>query len=414
MQSSIDRFREFVRIESVSGSGVSSGSYRKAVDLLKSWMKELAMTNIREIEYTPGKLVLIGTILGGEPTLPSILLNGHYDVVPANTPMWTHPPFDGAMTPDGRIYGRGTQDMKCVDVQYLEALRILKNSNPSFRLKRTVHVSFLPDEEVGGLEGASLFVSSNEFRDLNVGIALDEGLANPSNAYSLFHGERASNWVIIRAKGPTGHGSRFVKDTAIEKMSRILTRIYSMRRGEEHRCHSHDLKLGDVLSMNVTAMKAGVASSTLRGGFAINVIPSEAEIAIDIRVPLDVDDIESIIRDSWIQGEEGVEVDFVDRNEHPAESLLSKPLENNKYVAALMNGIRAVHGAEFRIDLDVFPAGTDGRYMRLAGVPCLGFSPIRNTPILLHDNDEYIDAKNFMEGIYVYKEIILELGNRLD
>jgi aminoacylase len=44
--------------------------------------------------------------------------------------------------------------------------------------------------------------------------ALDEGLANVEDAYTVFFGERTPWWVIVDAKGPTGHGSRFIKGTA--------------------------------------------------------------------------------------------------------------------------------------------------------------------------------------------------------
>ena len=365
------------------------------------------MMNVRELQYKAGKPVVVGSLIGLNPSLPSILLNGHYDVVPANSDTWTRDPFLAEVTGEGKIFGRGTQDMKCVVVQYLEALRSLRNS----RFLRTIHVSFLPDEEVGGLDGASLFVNAKEFRELNVGLALDEGLANPENAFSVFYGERASNWVILTAKGPTGHGSRFVKNTAIEKISRILSRIYAHRSMEESRCHALNLKLGDVLSMNVTAMKAGVPSSVMRGGFAINVIPSEAQIAIDIRVPLSVTEIDRVIREEWIQGETEVEIDFVDRNVHPSSSLLKSLLSEDGWVSALSSAIKESITDDVKIELEVFPAGTDGRYIRMAGIPCIGFSPIRRTPILLHDNDEYLTEVGFLEGIQVYKSVITKLAN---
>jgi aminoacylase len=63
------------------------------------------------------------------------------------------------------------------------------------------------------------------------------------------------------------------------------------------------------------------------------------------------------------------------------------------------------------VKLEVFPAGTDGRHIRHAGVPCIGFSPIRNTPVLLHDNDEYVTETGFLEGIEVYAAIIKRLSS---
>lgn len=61
---------------------------------------------------------------------------------------WTHKPFDAEMDEDGRIFARGAQDMKCVGMQYLGALRYFKRKNVTF--KRTIHVVFVPNEELGG------------------------------------------------------------------------------------------------------------------------------------------------------------------------------------------------------------------------------------------------------------------------
>ena len=59
---------------------------------------------------------------GKDETLPVIVLNSHYDVVPVAPSDWTVPAFDGWRA-NGNVYGRGAQDMKCVCVQYVEAIR---------------------------------------------------------------------------------------------------------------------------------------------------------------------------------------------------------------------------------------------------------------------------------------------------
>lgn len=105
---------------------------------------------------------------------------------------------------DGKIYARGTQDMKCVTIQHIEAIRRLKESGKRFQ--RTVYLSFVPDEEIGGLldevmelifffltyfhftggSGMKLFVEQDKFRDINPAVVLDEGLANPNNVRFRF------------------------------------------------------------------------------------------------------------------------------------------------------------------------------------------------------------------------------------
>lgn len=59
----------------------------------------------------------------------------------------------------------------------------------------------------------------------------------------------------------------------------------------------------------------------------------------------------------------------------------------------------------------IFPGGTDSRYVRSVGLPAIGFSPINNTPILLHDNDEYLAVDTFLRGIEIYIKIITAVAN---
>ena len=101
---------------------------------------------------------------------------------------WTHDPFGAEKDEKGNIYARGSQDMKCVSIQHIEALATLKKHN--LQPLRTVHISLVPDEEIGGVDGVGKWVESDHFKALNVGFALDEGLANPSDTCLVFYGER--------------------------------------------------------------------------------------------------------------------------------------------------------------------------------------------------------------------------------
>lgn len=64
------------------------------------------------------------------------------DVVPVFEEHWTHPPFGADIDDSGRIFARGAQDMKCVGMQYLSAIKALKNDG--IRMKRTIHVTYVP------------------------------------------------------------------------------------------------------------------------------------------------------------------------------------------------------------------------------------------------------------------------------
>lgn len=130
------------------------------------------------------------TWIGSDPAQGSILLNSHMDVVPVYRENWKHEPFGAEIDDEGRIFARGAQDMKCVGTQYLGAIRELKRK--FFTPKRTIHVLFVPDEELGGQAGMRKIVKSEEFLSLNVAFALDEGISSATEKYPIFYAERSA------------------------------------------------------------------------------------------------------------------------------------------------------------------------------------------------------------------------------
>lgn len=140
------------------------------------------------IPVLPSKPVVIIKWLGKSPELPSIILNSHMDVVPVFAEKWTHDPFAAHMDEEGRIYARGAQDMKSVGCQYLAAIRALKTGG--YQPKRTVYLTYVPDEETGGDMGMAALVKSDYFRSMNVGFSLDEGIASEDESYPIFYAER--------------------------------------------------------------------------------------------------------------------------------------------------------------------------------------------------------------------------------
>ena len=66
----------------------------------------------------------------------------------------------------------------------------------------------------------------------------------------------------------------------------------------------------------------------------------------------------------------------------------------------------------FFVVVQVFPAATDSRFLRALGVRALGFSPMRQTEILLHEIDEYIPENTYVEGISVYVWLLKALASQ--
>lgn len=113
------------------------------------------------------------------------------DVVPAYPEHWSHPPFAAEIDKEGRIFARGAQDMKSYGVQYLAAIRALKKSRKT--LERTLHLTYVPDEETDAIYGMKQFVHHDIFKSMNIGFAIDEGMTNENDIHRIFYGER-SNW----------------------------------------------------------------------------------------------------------------------------------------------------------------------------------------------------------------------------
>ncbi|KGL98235.1 Aminoacylase-1, partial [Charadrius vociferus] len=283
---SVTLFREYLRIDTVH----PKPDYDAAVRFLERIGTDLGLA-CQKVEVCQGCVVLILTWQGTNPRLRSVLLNSHTDVVPVFEVLgWGKgrggarpcPSAIMAAVPcrgPGNIYARGAQDMKCVSIQYLEAIRRLKAEGKCFA--RTIHLTFVPDEEMGGHKGMEMFVQRPEFRALNVGFALDEGLASPSDTFSVFYGEKSPWWIKVKCVGSPGHGSRFISNTAAEKLHKVINSFLAFRESEKQRLKSDSsLTLGDVTSLNLTM---------LEGGVSFNVVPSEMAAGFDIRIPPTVD-----------------------------------------------------------------------------------------------------------------------------
>ncbi|KAI6693635.1 hypothetical protein NL676_021345 [Syzygium grande] len=271
----VARFQRYLRINTAQ----PNPDYPESTGFLLAEGESLSLEG-RAIEFVPGKPVVLLRWPGSDPSLPSVLLNSHTDVMPAEDDEWSHPPFAARADAEGRIYARGSQDMKCVGMQYLEAIRRLKRSG--FAPLRDVYLSFVPDEEIGGHVGAAKLAESDEFRDMNVGIVLDEGVASPTEYYRAFYGQRGRWWLVIKATGAPGHGAKLYDNTAMENLLKSIESVRRFRASQFDMVKAGLKAEGEVISVNLVFLKAGTPSPT---GFVMNLQPSEAEAGFDVRIP---------------------------------------------------------------------------------------------------------------------------------
>jgi len=126
------------------------------------------------------------------------------------------------------------------------------------------------------------------------------------------------------------------------------------------------------------------------------------------RIPptVDLQDFENVVKE-WTK-EEGLSYEFVYKVTKNAVTSLDRTL--NPFW-----GIFEDACAEMKMDIvpEIFPAGTDSRYLRVLNIPVLGFSPMNNTKILLHDHNERLNRNVFLRGITIYEHLIQRLANAL-
>uniref|UniRef100_A0A5B7B8X4 N-acyl-aliphatic-L-amino acid amidohydrolase n=1 Tax=Davidia involucrata TaxID=16924 RepID=A0A5B7B8X4_DAVIN len=395
----IPRFQQYLQINTAH----PNPKYYEAADFILSQAKSLSLES-QTLEFVNGKPLILLKWPGKYPYLPSILLNSHTDVVPAEHHKWTHPPFDAHLDHNGRIYARGSQDMKCVGLQYLEAIRKLKSAG--FEPARTVYLSFVPDEEIGGHDGAEKLADSEIFKKMNVGIVLDEGLASPDENYRVFYGERCPWWLVIKATGDPGHGAKLYDNSAMENLLKSIESVRRFRAAQFDLVKAGLKAEGEVISINMAFLKAGTPSST---GFVMNLQPSEAEAGFDIRVPPTADQasLERRIAEEWAPASRNMTFEFkqkVSVYDKFGKPILTAVDSSNPWWALLEGAVKKANGKLGKPE--IFPASTDARYFRLQGLPAIGFSPMANTPILLHDHNEFLNKDEYLEGIDMYESII--------
>jgi aminoacylase len=165
--------------------------------------------------------------------------------------------------------------------------------------------------------------------------------------------------------------------------------------------------LGDVTTINITALNAGVSND---GGkintFALNVVPTEAFAGFDIRIAPHVDLVEFEAKLNEWCAEEGVSWAFA-AGTNPFHEHSLTVLDDKVVWWTLFQ--EACSSIGVKLETEVFPAATDSRFLRRMGVPAVGFSPMRNTTILLHEHNENVPKHVFLEGIDVYETIFRKM-----
>lgn len=330
-------------------------------------------------EAAPGRPNLIADLGDGEGGL---ILEGHTDVVVAgDEKAWRYPPFEGVVV-DGRLYGRGSADMKAglaAAIAAAEAVQKVWNRPP-----RTLRLAILADEE-GLMLGVKAFVRAGYAAGFRGAIICEP----EQNEICLW--QKGALRVQARFLGRMAHGAMPYAGAnpipAAARMALLARQLESQLQSVGP--HPH---LGfSYVTPTVLTASAGPGQ--------LNVIPDRAELAFDIRTVPGVDhgairrQLEQLAEEA-VQDSSGVQAEIHVIEDRPATE--TPPDETV---------VRAVEQAMGLLGYPVryggVPGATDGTFLRAwAGVPVVTVGPGSRT--IPHQVDEFVEIEEMVAAARIY------------
>lgn len=193
---------EFIKIPSVSADIKFKDDVLKAANFLENNLNKIGADNVQIFPTDGHPIVYAEKII--DPSLPTVLVYGHYDVQPADPyELWDSDPFDPVVKktkihPEGAIFARGACDDKGQMFMHLKAFEAMYKSG---ELHCNVKFMFEGEEEVGS-SNLEKFVRSNvELLKADVVLVSDTGIINNTTP-SICVGLRGLSYVEVEVTGP--------------------------------------------------------------------------------------------------------------------------------------------------------------------------------------------------------------------
>jgi succinyl-diaminopimelate desuccinylase len=328
--------------------------------------------SVRLPEFEEGRLHLIaerGLSAGKAP----IVLSGHFDTVPLGNNKWSHDPFTGEVS-DGKIWGRGSSDMKGgVASMLLAAIDAFKHVAP----EGGVRLIFTAAEELGCIGVQQLMRTID-----NAGIASAVIVGEPTGNIPAI-GHKGAIYLNVATSGKTAHSSMpHLGENAIYKAATAILKAKDFRFEAEK-----DPLLG-YPTINVGKMN---------GGLNINSVPDHAEFTIDIRSTSKTDHKKILKKISGELGEDVKLEVLVDMT--PVFTSEEDPFVQLVYeICGIKKG-----SEEFPRSL---PYLTDGSVLQkvYGGIPTIILGP--GEPEMAHKTDEFCYIGKLEESYRIYSEIL--------
>lgn len=301
-----------------------------------------------------------------------LVLSGHLDVVPTEGQPWTSDPF-GVTARDGRLYGRGTADMKGFLAATLSACERLADTP----LSRELVLAFTYDEEVGCLGSAQLVRQLQaEGRPLPRACLIGE-----PTSFQVLRAHPGHSALRIDLVGRAAHSSRpDLGINAIEAAARIVRRLELLADELRHERAHEDLLERPWVVLN---------TASIAGGSAVNIVPDHCTLRVGFRqMPgSSADDVFQRIAREVKAVEIGHALVHVEL-ERVTPSLLTAAnteLEHHLRSCGYHGGTGAASFA------------TDGGNLAAYGMDCLVFGP--GDIAVAHQADEYVPERQLHQAV---------------
>ncbi|WP_460153385.1 acetylornithine deacetylase [Pseudomonas sp. S2_B07] len=201
----------------------------------------------------------------GPAGVPGIVLSGHTDVVPVDGQPWTVPPFE-LTERDGKLYGRGTADMK----GYIACVLALVPSLVQATLRVPVHIALSYDEEVGCLGVRSLLAELQQ-RPVKPMLCI---IGEPTELKPVL-GHKGKLAMRCDVHGQACHSAYAPQGVnAIEYAAELMGELGRM---------GHRLKAPELHDARFDPPFSTVQTGVISGGKALNIVPADCRFDFEIR-----------------------------------------------------------------------------------------------------------------------------------
>ena len=373
----VELTRALVAIDTQNPPGNESAAIPVAARALAQWA---SATDV--IEPEPGRGSVVITVPASRAndarSAPTLIVNGHLDVVPVVRESWTREPFGGELDGD-RLYGRGTADMKGGIAAAIEAVALLRRLG----VPQTCNVVFhlVAAEELGGGKGCAQLDAA--------GLLVGDACIDPEpTSMRISVAERGVLTATLTTHGTPGHGSQpHAARSAVADMAKIVTAL-----------HGADFGDAEHPWLGRPSANAGAVS----GGTSANVVAQTCSLLLDRRVlpgTTEADAIASVRSKVEPLGVHDwqLAVDFFGSASEIAQDHPWVDTVRNSFVAALGREPELV-GMHFT---------TDARYVRARGIPAVVVGP--GDIEQAHRVDESVSVAALVDAAVLYAQLFSTL-----